>query len=288
MRRGSLAGSSALTMMQRAAPHQRSVDHVCDSAIASRESRARHRAKAGRGAGRRIRGLRGRLGKAAAAFTSNARNPNLRRAQLSFLGAWTAEWAFTVGARDRRLPRRRRGRPSDWSGSCAWLPSAILAPLLSPLADRGRRERVLILVSIAARGRHRRRRGRRRAVGPDAVVYALAVLSTIAATLYRPAHSALLPVALPHRLRARQRQRGPWAAGLRGHAGGSAAGRGAAPVHRGDVVFAVAAAASFWAAALLVRLRYDAPPRPSAPRGPTCCARPPRASARSAGTATWR
>jgi hypothetical protein len=28
---------------------------------------------------------------------SNAVNGNLRRAQLSFLGAWTAEWAFTVG-----------------------------------------------------------------------------------------------------------------------------------------------------------------------------------------------
>ena len=31
------------------------------------------------------------------------------------------------------------------------------------------------------------------------------------------------------------------------------------------VVFAVAAGASLWAAALLVRLRYDAPPRPPAP-----------------------
>jgi len=41
-------------------------------------------------------GLGDRLGKAAGAFASNARNPNLRRAQLSFLGAWTAEWAFTV------------------------------------------------------------------------------------------------------------------------------------------------------------------------------------------------
>jgi hypothetical protein len=34
------------------------------------------------------------MGNAAGAFTSNARNPDLRRAQLSFLGAWTAEWAF--------------------------------------------------------------------------------------------------------------------------------------------------------------------------------------------------
>ncbi|MDR5698489.1 hypothetical protein [Agromyces aerolatus] len=40
--------------------------------------------------------LRQRMRDAVAAFTSNAVNPNLRRAQLSFLGAWTAEWAFTV------------------------------------------------------------------------------------------------------------------------------------------------------------------------------------------------
>ena len=33
------------------------------------------------------------------------------------------------------------------------------------------------------------------------------------------------------------------------------------------VVFAVAAAASLAAAAFLLRLRYDAPPRPAAPRG---------------------
>jgi MFS family permease len=35
-----------------------------------------------------------------------------------------------------------------------------------------------------------------------------------------------------------------------------------------SVVFAVAAAASFWAAILLLRVRYDAPPRPAAPQRP--------------------
>jgi hypothetical protein len=35
---------------------------------------------------------RSRLADAAAAFTSNARNPDLRHAQVSFLGAWSAEW----------------------------------------------------------------------------------------------------------------------------------------------------------------------------------------------------
>ena len=40
--------------------------------------------------------LRSRLKAAASAFASNAVNGNLRRAQLSFIRAWTAEWAFTV------------------------------------------------------------------------------------------------------------------------------------------------------------------------------------------------
>ena len=81
-------------------------------------------------------GVRSRLGKAAAAFTSNARNPNLRRAQLSFLGAWTDEWAFTVGL---GIVAYRAGGVTAVGlvGLLRMVPSAILAPLLSPLADRG-------------------------------------------------------------------------------------------------------------------------------------------------------
>ena len=41
-------------------------------------------------------GLRSRLKVAASAFASNVANGNLRRAQLSYFAAWTAEWAITV------------------------------------------------------------------------------------------------------------------------------------------------------------------------------------------------
>ena len=132
------------------------------------------------------------LGKAAAAIASNARNPSLRRAQLSFLGAWTAEWAFTVGL--GILAYRDGGATAvGLVGLLRMAPAAVLAPLLSPLADRGRRERLLIVVSTL--------RGVATAAaaivvglsGPTYLVYLLAVLSTMAATLYRPAHSALLP-----------------------------------------------------------------------------------------------
>ena len=135
-----------------------------------------------------------RLADAAAAFTSNARNPDLRRAQLSFLGAWTAEWAFTVGARHRGLPRRRRGRPrprrtaADGAVRGAAHRSCRPSPTAAGASGscRGRLDRCAASSppprrSVAALG------------GPPAVVYALAVLSTIAATLFRPAHSALLP-----------------------------------------------------------------------------------------------
>ena len=212
------------------------------------------------------RSVRERLHSAAGAFASNARNRSLRRAQLSFLGAWTAEWAFTVGL---GIVAYRDGGATAVGlvGLLRMVPSAVLAPLLSPLADKGRRERVLILVSTL-RGIAT---GAAAVVvglgGPLAIVYALAVVSTIAATLFRPAHSALLP-SLCHT--------GSELAGanvVRGLLDAAATLVGpllaALLLQLADVtvVFVVAALASLWAAALLVGLQYDAPPRPTPPAG---------------------
>lgn len=213
------------------------------------------------------RGRRTRLRDAGDAFASNWRNTDLRRAQLSFLGAWTAEWAFTVAL---GIVAYRDGGAAAVGlvGLLRMVPSAILAPLLSPIADRGRRERVLILVSVV-RGAATAAAAVLVAVsGPTAVVYVLAVVSTIAATLYRPAHSALLPslCRTGYELASANMVRGLL------DSAATVAGPLLAAVllqFTGvDVVFAVAAAASFAAAALLVRLRYEAPPRPSAPSRP--------------------
>jgi hypothetical protein len=79
---------------------------------------------------------RARLKAAAAAFASNAINPSLRRAQLSFLGAWTAEWAFTVAL---GIVAYRAGGATAVGlvGLLRMVPSAVIAPLAAPLADRG-------------------------------------------------------------------------------------------------------------------------------------------------------
>ena len=209
--------------------------------------------------------VRNRLKAAAAAFASNAVNGNLRRAQLSFLGAWTAEWAFTVGL---GIVAYRAGGATAVGlvGLLRMVPSAVIAPLVTPLADRGRRERVLVLVSTI-RGVATGAAGIVVAQnGPVVLVYVLAALSTIAATLYRPAHSALLPslCRTGHELASANVVRGMLdsIATLVGPL------LAAAILEFTDVavVFAVASTASLAAAAVLLRLRYDAPPRPAAPR----------------------
>ena len=209
----------------------------------------------------------GRLALAAAAFSSNWRNPNLRRAQLSFLGAWTAEWAFTV-ALGVVAYADGGALAVGLVGLLRMVPSAILAPLLSPFADRGRRERVLVVVS-AARGVATGAAALTVALaGPTLVVYALAVLSTIAATLFRPAHSALLPTLCRtgHELTSANVVRGMLdsVATLVGPLLATVL----LAVADVSVVFAVAAGASIWAALLLLRVRYDSAPRAAAPRGP--------------------
>jgi MFS family permease len=208
---------------------------------------------------------RSRLRAAAAAFASNAVNPNLRRAQLSFLAAWTAEWAFTVAL---GIVAYRDGGATAVGlvGLLRMVPSAIVAPLAAPLADRGRRERVLVLVSTF--------RGAAIAAaaivvafnGPVLIVYVLAALATVVATLYLPAHSALLPslCRTGHELASANVVRGfldsvatllgPLLAAVILEFTGV------------SVVFAVAAGASLAAAAILLGLRYIAPPRPAAPR----------------------
>src|SRR5688500_15982996 len=211
--------------------------------------------------------LRSRLKVAASAFASNAVNDNLRRAQLSYFAAWTAEWAFTVAL---GIVAYRDGGATAVGlvGLLRMVPSAVVAPLAAPLADRGRRERVLVVVSTV-RGIVTGAAGIVVAIdGPLAIVYVLAAVSTIAATLFRPAHSALLPslCRTGHELASANVVRGlldsvatlvgPLLAAVLLQVQGVTA------------VFGVAALASFWAAGLMLRVRYEVAPRPSAPARP--------------------
>src|SRR5437764_5299556 len=136
--------------------------------------------------------FRGRLAQALQTFRQTLRVPNLRRAELAFGAAWGGERAVTVAV--GILAFRHGGAAAvGVVGMARMLPAALLTPAAGAIIDRLRRERVLVVVGLV----------RAVALAGAAVVvgslsspvpaYALVAVATLAHTLYRPAHSALLP-----------------------------------------------------------------------------------------------
>ena len=137
--------------------------------------------------------MRARLLASVTALGQTMRNHDLRRAQASFAASWTSEWALTVIV----------GVVAYGDGGAALvgivaalrmaLP-AFVSPFASALADRKRRDRVLVFSGLV------------RAVvtalaalllavhGPLPVFYGLIVLASCAFILVRSANSALVPL----------------------------------------------------------------------------------------------
>jgi Cyclic nucleotide-binding domain/Major Facilitator Superfamily len=227
-----------------------------------------------------------RIGDPGRAVAINLRSPALRRAQLSFGAMWAGEWAVLVVVGVVAF----RAGGTEAVGAVAvlrMLPAALVAPFAATLADTGRRERVLAWV------------GAIRAVtlgaaalvlaldGPAGAVYGLVVPATIVQTLYRPAHSALLPALCgsPAELTAANLVRGlldslatllgPLLAAALLAAGGPA------------LALAACAALSACGGALVVRLPYEPPPRaPAPPLRPAAAVAGIRALARDRALAT--
>ncbi len=121
------------------------------------------------------------------------RNAALVRALLSFGGAYTAEWAFTVAI---SLVAYADGGvvAVGLVGLLRLVPAAIFAPAVATYSDRLPREQVLFY-SSAVRGLATLLVAPVLVAGwPNWIVYALAVVSTIAFTPYRASHSALMPL----------------------------------------------------------------------------------------------
>jgi MFS family permease len=190
----------------------------------------------------------------------------LARAQASFAAAFTAEWAFTVGI---GLVAFRDGG-AEAVGLVAvlrLLPAAVLAPVLGGLGDRLPRERVLIASSLVRGGTTLAAAAALAADAPVAIVYVLAVVSTIAFTPFRAAHSALVPslcrttedltmaTVIRGTLDSLSVMTGPVIAALLVSVSGVWA------------VFAFAGATAMVSAALLAGLRYERPATVSAPGG---------------------
>src|SRR6266545_1623010 len=129
---------------------------------------------------------------ALAAFAHTAKSPNLRRAQLSFGAEYTAEWAVTVAL--AILAYRHGGATAVGIVAMArTLPAALLAPMAAILIDRRRRERILLVVCLVRGAALAGAALAAAELSSPVPAYVLVGVATLAHTLYRPAHSALLP-----------------------------------------------------------------------------------------------
>src|SRR5690348_8436816 len=131
--------------------------------------------------------LRSRLAAAALA----GRNKNVRRVELAWGAAISAEWAYFVAL---GVFAYDAGGASavGLAGLIRLLPAAFVAPGAAALGDRFRRERLLlaaaILGAVALTGS-----AVAAFAGSDAGVYLCAALVGISSTLIRPTLQALLP-----------------------------------------------------------------------------------------------
>jgi MFS family permease len=208
--------------------------------------------------------VRKRLAASARAFSATARNRGLLRAQLAFAATWTAEAAFTVGIAVVAF----RDGGAGAVGVVAFLrlaPSALFTPFGTALADRFSRDRVLVWSCLVRAAATAAAASMLATGGSRVAVYTLAVISTAAFRLFRPAHSALLPglCRTPFELSSANVVRGlldalstllgPLAAAL------------LLGISSPTAVFATSAVLSFASCALLLGLAYEAPRRQPQP-----------------------
>ena len=137
-------------------------------------------------------GLRRRLAASATAFRGAFANPDLRRIQLagaaSVIGNWSygialAVYAYRVGG----------AAAVGLLGVVKLLPAALAAPAIAMLADRLPRRRVMLAADLVRAAAMAAAALAVLADAPAAVVFAIAALTTVVGTAFRPAQAALLP-----------------------------------------------------------------------------------------------
>jgi CRP-like cAMP-binding protein/predicted MFS family arabinose efflux permease len=120
-------------------------------------------------------------------------NPNLRRVELALGSYLTGEWAYQVALAVFAY---------DAGGASAvgllWfvqmIPAAFAAPFSSLLADRFRRERVLLVINLAKTAVVAAVAGLAYADAPAGPVFALAAVAAVASAAFRPTNWALIPL----------------------------------------------------------------------------------------------
>lgn len=216
---------------------------------------------------RYVRGLlRERLGESAAAFAEVFRNPGLRRVELAWAGSVAGDWAYAVA-----LAVYAYGAGGAAAvglvGLIRFVPAAVAAPFAGIIADRFRRERVMLAADLVRAVALAAAAVAVFADAPPALVYVLAAVVSVVAMAFRPAQAAVLPslARSPDELTAAN-VASTTIESVGSFAGPALGGFLLAATDAG-VVFAVTAGTFLWSAALVSRISTKArEPRP--PAGP--------------------
>ena len=138
-----------------------------------------------------MRVLRDRLGESTAALRGVFGNPGLRWVQLAYAGASLGTYAYSIAVSVYAYHHGGASAVGVFMAVRLGL-AAVVAPLAASIADRFRRERVL-LASDVSRAAAVAGAAVAASAGEPMLVYGLAVLSTVCGTVFSPAESALLP-----------------------------------------------------------------------------------------------
>jgi MFS family permease len=210
-----------------------------------------------------IGALRERVGESFRSFGRVFRNPDIRKIELAWAGSVLGHWAYGIAL---AVYAYEHGGAAAVGlvGLIRFLPPAVVGPFTAMLADRFRRERVMVTADLT------------RAVllgaaalviatdGPPALVYTLAGLVAVAYSAIRPAQAALLPSLARSPAELTAANVASSTIESVGVFGGPALGGILLAATSASVVFGAAAAGFAYSAALVSRVERQ--PRPEAHR----------------------
>jgi hypothetical protein len=138
------------------------------------------------------RSLLAELGASVRVLAEVLRVPDLRRAELAFVGFNMAEWATFIAVLVYAFEQGGAGAVGLVS-VIQLVPAALFAPLGALLGDLRRREAMLVVAYTVQVATTASTAAALLLGAPATVVYALAMITATALTLIRPVHESLLP-----------------------------------------------------------------------------------------------
>ena len=139
-----------------------------------------------------MKGVGARVAEAFGALGRVFANPGLRRLELAFLGSTMGHWTYVVGL---SVYAFEQGGTTAVGAITVLrlLPAALASPFLATLADRYRRERVMMATDLVRAALMVVATAVIATDGPAVVVYAVVVATNVVGVAFRPAQAALLP-----------------------------------------------------------------------------------------------